>query len=62
MTDRPEEKLVSTTIPTVTASVGYQIRRRYTAEELLKGAEHVPELNKKTQWAREGRSVGREIP
>lgn len=36
-------------------------RKRYSATELLKGAEHVAELNSETAWAREGDSVGREI-
>ncbi|WP_341960418.1 AbrB/MazE/SpoVT family DNA-binding domain-containing protein [Pseudomonas sp. RC10] len=37
------------------------MRKRFTAEELLKGAEHVAELNRDTAWAREGDPVGREI-
>lgn len=36
-------------------------RKRYSLAELLKGAEHVAELNEETHWAREGGSVGREI-
>ena len=37
------------------------MRKRYSAAELLKGAEHVAELNSETAWAREGDPVGREI-
>lgn len=37
------------------------MRKRYSAAELLKGAEHLAELNSETAWAREGDPVGREI-
>lgn len=37
------------------------VRKRYSAAELLKGAEYVVELNSETAWAREGDPVGREI-
>ena len=36
-------------------------RRRYSATELLKGEEHVAELNSESAWAREGDPVGREL-
>lgn len=38
-------------------------RRRYTLSELLVGAtpKNMRELNKATEWAREGSSVGREL-
>ncbi|MBS3649885.1 PbsX family transcriptional regulator [Pseudaminobacter sp. 19-2017] len=37
------------------------VRRRYSLEELLQGAEALSELNAETAWAREGEPVGREI-
>lgn len=39
-------------------------RKRYTLAELLQGTtkENMKMLNKKTKWAREGKSVGREEP
>jgi len=39
------------------------IRKRYTLNELLRGAtpKNLKALNKETQWAREGKSVGREL-
>lgn len=36
-------------------------RKRYSSAELLRGAEHVAELNQETAWARDGDPVGREI-
>ena len=38
-------------------------RKRYTLNELLQGvtAKSMRSLNKETEWAREGESVGREI-
>lgn len=36
-------------------------RKRFSAAELLKGAEHVRDLNNETAWASEGDPVGREI-
>lgn len=41
-----------------------KIRKRYTLSELLKGAtpKNIKDLKKATKWAREGKSVGREIP
>lgn len=36
-------------------------RKRYTLAELLKGSEHVAELNAETAWSRDGNPVGREI-
>lgn len=36
-------------------------RKRYSAAELLKGSEHVAEINHETAWAREGDPFGREI-
>ena len=38
-------------------------RKKYTLAELLEGAtsSNIKALNKATQWAREGKSVGREI-
>ncbi|MFJ3467473.1 AbrB/MazE/SpoVT family DNA-binding domain-containing protein [Pseudomonas sp. NPDC090203] len=41
--------------------VPQMVRKRYSAAELLKGAEHVAELNSETAWAREGDPIGREI-
>lgn len=37
--------------------------KRYTLNELLRGAtpKNLKALNEKTQWAREGKSVGREL-
>lgn len=37
------------------------MRKRYSAAELLEGAEYVAQLNSETAWAREGDPVGREI-
>lgn len=39
-------------------------RKRYSLKELLHGTtqENMKALNKKTRWAREGKSVGRELP
>ncbi|MCL2309334.1 MAG: PbsX family transcriptional regulator [Proteobacteria bacterium] len=36
-------------------------RKRYRLSELLKGAEQLKKLNKKTAWALEGEAVGREL-
>jgi antitoxin ChpS len=44
----------------VAKPVGHSVRKRYSAAELLKGAEHIAELNSETAWAREGEPVGRE--
>jgi antitoxin ChpS len=41
--------------------VTHSVRKGYSAAELLKGSEHVAELNTETSWAREGDAVGREI-
>lgn len=39
------------------------VQKRYTLNELLQGAtpKNLKALNKETQWAREGKSVGREL-
>ena len=39
------------------------VRKRYTLNELLHGVtpKSLKALNKQTQWAREGKSVGREL-
>ncbi len=37
-------------------------RKRYSLGELLEGADAMAELNARTEWAREGDSVGRELP
>lgn len=37
-------------------------RKRYSLGELLEGADAMAELNAQTEWAREGESVGRELP
>ena len=37
------------------------IRKRYSLQELLKGSEHVGQLNASTAWALEGGAVGREL-
>lgn len=39
------------------------IRKRYTLRELLRGAtpKNLKDLNRETQWARKGKSVGREL-
>ncbi|SMH56075.1 AbrB/MazE/SpoVT family DNA-binding domain-containing protein [Mesorhizobium australicum] len=37
-------------------------RKRYSLGELLEGADAMAELNAQTEWAREGDSVGRELP
>lgn len=37
-------------------------RKRYSLKELLEGANAMSELNAATDWAREGESVGRELP
>lgn len=36
-------------------------RKRYSADQLLSGAEHVSMLNKMTAWAMDGEPAGREI-
>ena len=36
-------------------------RKRYSLDELLKGANAMAELNAETAWAHEGNPVGREI-
>jgi antitoxin ChpS len=45
----------------ITKPLTYLARRRYSATELLKGEEHVAELNSETAWARDGDPVGREL-
>ena len=45
----------------VAKPVAQLARKRYTASQLLRGAEHVAELNRETDWAREGSPAGREI-
>ncbi len=37
-------------------------RKRYSLGELLEGADAMAELSTRTEWAREGDSVGRELP
>ncbi|MCO5162006.1 MAG: PbsX family transcriptional regulator [Mesorhizobium sp.] len=37
-------------------------KKRYSLSELLEGAEAMTEFNTRTEWAREGNSVGRELP
>jgi hypothetical protein len=59
MADHQETRPVTT--PTQPTVADCHVRRRYSAEELLQGAELIPKLNKGTRWAREGEPVGREI-
>jgi hypothetical protein len=61
MTDRPELFSMNISNQAAAKRADAQVRWRYSAAELLKGAEHVAELNRKTRWSREGRPVGREI-